>query len=408
MNTIHIIGAGVAGLSAATYLATHSTHRIRLYEAAGLAGGRCRSFHDALLGYEIDNGNHLIVGANRHTFDYLARIESTSSMISPDGGMAFCDVKNGARWRIKPPFYLPRLSLTEYLPLIKCLLLPQGKKTISKSFSIRSRLSRRYIHPVAIAMLNTPVEKASSAMFSHVLWHIIKAGKRGAKPYVPKHSLQASFINPALEMLKAQGHEIYYHDRLKAMSADHLYASELHFTRMNISLQSGDQIILATPASVSKELLPKLQVPDEYHSIINGHYKIEHDFAVGDIIGVVGGCAEWIFIKEGIISTTISAADHLLNMDTETLAKTMWSDIQTALKLDAPMPAHRIIIEKRATFSASFAQLASRPSKRTHYDNVWLAGDYTQTHLPATIEGAILSGVKAAIAALKKANEAAI
>lgn len=404
MNTIHIIGAGVAGLSAATYLATHSSHRIRLYESAGQAGGRCRSFYDPLLGCEIDNGNHLIVGANHHTFDYLNRIQSAHSMISPQGGMLFCDVRNGARWNIKPPFYLPRLSLSEYLPLVRCLLIPQGHKTISKAFPMRSRLSQRYIHPIAIAMLNTPIEKGSSAMFRHVLWQMIKAGNHGAKPYLPAHTLQASFITPALELLKTKGHEIYYHDRLKALSYENGNVSELHFTRMNVALGAGDQIILATPASVSKELLPKISVPGDYHAIINGHYKIEHDYAVGDIIGFIGGCAEWIFIKDGIISTTISAADHLLGTDTETLAKNMWSDIQSALKLDTPMPAHRIIIEKRATFSASSAQLALRPHKHTEHANVWLAGDYTQTHLPATIEGAIRSGKVAAIAALKKAH----
>lgn len=408
MATIHIIGAGLAGLSAATYLATQSDHRIRLYESSGQAGGRCRSFHDPQLGCEIDNGNHLVIGANRHTFDYLSRIHATHTMISPNEGMKFVDVKHNARWNLKAPLYLPRLSLMDYLELLNFLIIPQRENTISKKFSKHSPLAERYIHPLAIAMLNTPTDLGSSAMFRHLLWQIIRAGKHGAKPYVPMHNLQASFINPALDMLNAQRHEISYHDRLKAITFENSHAGELHFTQRTMTLADGDQIILATPASNTKELLPTITTPDQHHAIINGHYKIEHNNQIGSIIGVVGGCAEWIFIKDNLISTTISAADHLLDTDTETLAQRMWGDIQTALKLDAPMPPHRIIIEKRATFSASTQQLLQRPDTHTAYHNVWLAGDYTQTHLPATIEGSIISGVKAAKAALKSTSKHAI
>jgi hypothetical protein len=158
--------------------------------------------------------------------------------------------------------------------------------------------------------------------------------------------------------------------------------------------------VLAVPAPAAADLLPGLVVPDAFEAIINLHYRLEADPGIAGFVGVVGGTAEWVFIKPGVVSVTISAANRLLDQPSEALAETVWRDVQAALRLVLPMPAWRVVREKRATFAATPAQAARRPSARTQISNLVLAGDWTSTGLPATIEGAIRSGREASVTLL--------
>ena len=117
--------------------------------------------------------------------------------------------------------------------------------------------------------------------------------------------------------------------------------------------------------------------------------------------GVIGGTAEWVFAFPDRLSTTTSAADSLLDMDRETLARRLWADVAAVHGLPAELPRWQIVREKRATFAATPEQDRRRPGPRTRCDNLFLAGDWTQTGLPATIEGALRSGRAAAKLAME-------
>jgi uncharacterized protein with NAD-binding domain and iron-sulfur cluster len=111
---------------------------------------------------------------------------------------------------------------------------------------------------------------------------------------------------------------------------------------------------------------------------------------------VIGGVAEWVFVKPGIVSVTISAANRLIELPAEEIAALVWPDVRAACDLAGAMPPWRVVKEKRASFAATAAQSRRRPSARTGLANLVLAGDWTATGLPATIEGAIRSGRQAA------------
>ena len=114
-------------------------------------------------------------------------------------------------------------------------------------------------------------------------------------------------------------------------------------------------------------------------------------------LGILGGTAQWLFQRNGIASVTVSAATDLVDLPVETLARTLWRDVVQALDLDeSPAPPHRVVKERRATFAQTPAELRRRPGLRTPWHNLLLAGDWTDTGLPATIEGAIRSGHGAA------------
>ena len=114
-------------------------------------------------------------------------------------------------------------------------------------------------------------------------------------------------------------------------------------------------------------------------------------------VGVIGGAAEWIFRKREVLSVTVSAADRFVERAVLELRDLFWRDVAVAYRLPAyPVPPVRIVKERRATFLASPEQLKRRPLQTTTWRNLLLAGDYVDTGLPATIEGAIRSGFAAA------------
>jgi uncharacterized protein with NAD-binding domain and iron-sulfur cluster len=120
------------------------------------------------------------------------------------------------------------------------------------------------------------------------------------------------------------------------------------------------------------------------------------------MLGVIGGTAEWIFTFSDRISVTVSGADAIVDQDREDLALRIWADVTKALDIKAPLPTWQIVKEKRATFAATPEQDSRRPAAKTPWLNLFLAGDWTQTGLPATIEGALRSGETAAALALKQ------
>ena len=156
------------------------------------------------------------------------------------------------------------------------------------------------------------------------------------------------------------------------------------------------------PAAAAAALIPGLIVPDRYESICNLHYRYRLPPGPAGFWGLVNGTAEWVFAKGEVLSVTISAANRHAATPNEALAATVWTELVRAFQLAAAMPPYRVVREKRATFAATPAQLARRPATRTANPNWVLAGDYTATGLPATLEGAVRSGHRAALALLTR------
>src|SRR5262249_39732442 len=129
---------------------------------------------------------------------------------------------------------------------------------------------------------------------------------------------------------------------------------------------------------------------------LSAHFHSSPPPAAPAMTGVLGGTVEWIFCFSNRISVTVSNADRLMDTDRDELAELLWRDTAEVLKLPAVLPAWQIVKERRATFAATPAQEKKRPAAATQFDNLFLAGDWTRTGLPATIEGAIRSGRRAA------------
>jgi hydroxysqualene dehydroxylase len=406
-GTVYVIGAGLAGLSAAVRLAGRGA-RVVLIEGAGQVGGRCRSYFDATLGMTIDNGNHFVLSGNHATRDYLRTLGALDRLVGPKEAVwDFCDARDGRRWTLRinagrvgwwvlaKDRRVPDTRPADYLPLLK-LLRPQGERRLRDVIPCRGPLWERLLEPLMLAALNTDAAEGSAELAGAIVRETLAAGGRACAPRVADPGLDAAFIAPALAFLAARGAEVRMGRRVEAVETDESRALGLKIGGESIALDSNDSVIVATPAWTTPTLLPGVSAPDAFSSIVNGHFKIDPPPGAPKIVGVIGGTAQWLCAFEGRISTTISGAAAVVDTPRDEMAAALWADAAKVYGLGPELPPWQIVKERRATFEATPAQVAKRPAAATRWRNLALAGDWTDTGLPATIEGAIRSGHKAA------------
>jgi hypothetical protein len=190
--------------------------------------------------------------------------------------------------------------------------------------------------------------------------------------------------------------DVRFGHRLRALVLAQDRVAALDFGEDKLPIGAGDSVILAVPPVVATDLVPGLTAPSQFRAIVNAHFRVAPPEGLAPIIGIVNGTVEWLFTFPDRLSVTISAADRLLDVSRETLAQTIWAEVATVAGLPKALPPWQIVRERRATFAATPAENAKRPPAETAWRNLVLAGDWTQTGLPATIEGAIRSGNRAA------------
>jgi hydroxysqualene dehydroxylase len=413
-----VIGAGLSGLAAATHLAARGVP-VTLFEAAGQGGGRCRSYFDPTFEGVIDNGNHLVLSGNHAIYAYLSRIGAMANLSGPVHALFdFVDLKSGARWTLKPnegplPWWVgsaarrvPGTTPGDYAAYAR-LLFAGRRQTVGDVMACRGALWDRLMHPFLLAALNTEPREASARLAGAILRETLAKGGRAYRPRIATPDLATAFVDPALAFLAARGGEVRFNERLRAITFDGRAAAALEFPDATLPLARQDAVILAVPPWVAKDLVPNLPTPLQYRSIVNAHFKFPSppdllaERGIPAILGVIGGTVEWIFCFADRISVTVSAAEAIVDKNRDRLAETLWADVSRALDISAALPRWQIVKEKRATFAATPTEDSRRPAAKTRWRNFYLAGDWTDTGLPATIEGAVRSGEAAAALALR-------
>jgi hydroxysqualene dehydroxylase len=408
LGRVHVVGAGLAGLAAAVDLSGRGC-AVTLYEAGRQAGGRCRSFDDAELGVRIDNGNHLLLSGNVTAMDYIGRIGALTTFEQPDeAAIPFVDLATGEQWTVRPsagpiPWWvlraarrIPGTSARDYLGALR-LWWAAPDTTVAAALAADSMLYRRLWQPLAVAALNTAAADGSARLLWRILVETLGRGAAACRPLVARVGLSESLVDPALAFLARHGGAVQFGARLRAIDFAADRVASLHFDGETVQLAPTDAAILAVPAAVAARLVPGLVVPDDYAPIVNAHFRCALPPSAPLLVGVVGGTAEWVFRKREVASVTVSAADRLVDWPADQLAQLLWRDVARAIGCPpAPTPPCRIVKERRATFRATPAQLRRRPPGATRWNNFRLAGDYVESGLPATIEGAIRSGFAAA------------
>lgn len=415
MKRVHIVGAGLSGLACALRL-TRAGLPVSLYEAAAQAGGRCRSYWDAKLDRQVDNGNHLLLSANYAALDYLRDIGARNRFVSPErASFPFVDLSNGDRWRVSPglsplpwwifqkPHRVAGSRPLDYLSMLR-IAAARSDETVADCLPRRDALWWRFWRPFCTSVLNTAPEEASAQLLWRTIRETFARGGKACVPLVPKTGLSDSFIDPALAIIRNGRNQVLFKHRLRNLSFDGDRVSALEFGGGRVELSESDSVVIALPPGNAAQVLPGLKAPDDSRPIVNVHIRIALDCAAPPplpenlpFLGMVGGSFDWVFLRGDIASLTVSAADRLAEQPAEEVARAAWRETAQALALD-PKGAHeaRVVKERRATFAQTPAALKLRPGARTAWRNLLLAGDWTDTGYPATIESAIRSGNNAA------------
>jgi squalene-associated FAD-dependent desaturase len=261
-------------------------------------------------------------------------------------------------------------------------------------------------NPLCIAALNTPIERASAQAFLNVLRDSLGAGRAASDLLLARMDLTALFPKPAADFVRARGGQIEAGAAVERVTQDNagfqvqVHGQSRHFDRVvcAVAPHRAAALLADIPALAgARQQIEALQY-EPIHSIylqFDGRVRLP-----SPMIGMTGSPAQWLFDREaicgqrGLIGAVISASEEHVGEEQEALATRVVADIAGNFGPLPPLRWHRVIAEKRATFSCT-PDLA-RPAQVTACKNFFLAGDYVAGDYPATIEAAVRSGIAAA------------
>lgn len=408
----HIVGAGIAGLSAALAVTAEGGEAV-LYEAAPHAGGRCRTIHPAD-GFVHDNGTHVLFTANRRALSLLKDVGARDRWVEPEPkGLPLHDLKTGiarrvglSPWSWLLPSRRPHgLGLAD-LSRIARLAFPLQDCPVASIFGNRP-IMESLIEPLTVAVLNTPASEASASRLALALRQML--WPRACRLLVASNGLSEDLVQPAIEALQARGVPVLAGQRLRTLLTNGSRAIGLALTDRTVALGPDDRVILALPPYEIQRLLPVLPVPQGFEPILNVHYRMP-GLVQPRFIGFTGALAQWMLVRPNHVSVTVSAAHEVIDASADHLASTIWREIAPTLQglgLDAAIDRQRearVVKEKRATIRQAASPLPLPPLRPLA--NLALAGDWLGS-LPATIESAVVSGEEA-VAVLRHARAAVV
>ena len=444
-----VLGAGFAGLSAATCLAERGL-RVLVFEARASAGGRATAFTDPRTGDRVDNGQHVLFGCYRETLRLLRRVGAEGSvraepdlaldLILPDGRVSrlvcpplpspFHLAGAILEWEALP--WRARLSVLRMRkPLARAAALlhnPGGGAAASPDETVEQWLVRNgqapdliawLWEPLALAALNQPIQVAGAVPFTRVLALMFAGARSDAALVLPTRPLDEMYVEPAIEFLRRHGGEVRTGATARVVAA----------ADGAVGVASGSEqidvpiVISAVPwhelPGVLGTLPPLASVVDAAsrtaaEPIVTVNLWFDRPVFGRPVVGLPGRTMQWAFERPSVVdggvvhvSLVSSGAGAIAGCENDALVGMAVAEVRAALP-HAAMTAlrhSRVVRERRATFSLAPGQ-PTRPGTRTAVPGLFLAGDWIETGLPATIEGAVVSGHRAAAAALARRGAA--
>ncbi|RQS67704.1 FAD-binding protein [Burkholderia sp. Bp8963] len=409
-RTVHVVGAGLAGLSAAVELQRRG-RRIVLHDAHAQPGGRCRSWFDGTLNATIDSGLHLVFAGQPSTQRYLRAIGAADQLSGPAlPEFPVADVTSQQRWTLRFgnghwPSWLfdaasraPGTTPLDYLSLAPLAFARTGR-SLAQTMRCDGVLWDRWLRPFFLGALNVEPRHATAELARAVVCGTFAAGGPACRPLFARHGLGSAFVEPALRMLQHGGATIRLRSRLDALEfgARGHAVDALVIDGERVDLAPGDAVVLAVPPDVAQPLVPDLSAPDTYSAVVTAYFAAEPAPGCALYTTVVNGAVDAVRAADGQLAATIRDAAGWLELPRDTLAQTIWQDIARVTGARAEtLPPWQLVVEPRAGFAAVPSQEMKRPAARTRWTNLVLAGDWIATGLPASIEGALRSGQKAA------------
>ena len=431
-----VIGSGVSGLTASVNLVSYG-FSVLLVEQKQHCGGRTYSFVHKETGDEVDNGQHLMMGCYHSTLKYLATINAYSRIsIQKKLSVTFRHAGRGAFRLQSAPLPAPlnilvgllrlkSLTLFQRLSILRVGIAlffahPDTDKRL-QSMTVTQWLDRlhqpkenkEYLwNIIAIGTLNDSPAIVSAALFIKVLQSAFLGKNTDSSMVIPEKGLSSVLVDGAIDFLTSRGSEIQM-----GTSVDRLVLKGGAVA--SVLLSSGEAIspravVLAVPYfdlprvfdDASFRALPELSISDRFVSspIVTIHLWFDKSFMEEDFVALLDSPIHWVFNKSRIfkkkkegyeyLSVVISGARDFIDREKEGMIALAVSELGRfyPASVGAALVHSLVMKEKRATFSPRVGTEGNRPANRTSLKNLFLAGDWTDTKLPATIEGAAKSG----------------
>lgn len=441
MSRVVVVGGGVAGLAAATRLA-EAGREVLLLESTAAAGGRARSFVDRTTGDAIDNGQHALMGCYDEFLAFLARIGTRSALWESELAIPLCDPALADPSARTAEVRAPRLpaplhfgaALLRYRHLTvgeRLSALWAGDRLVRRyakastpdvtvtaaldSLGQSARARRALWDPVVWATLNAAPEHASARLLAAVVGRALLASREGSRFLLPAIPLSELTVEPARKFLESRGGSL----RTRA-AAEGL---RIEGGRVTGVATGGDvvdaaSVVLAVPPAALRRLGVPGIVPDaaleRATPIVSVTLWLDRDPGGPPFLGLLGCETQWLFQVDRIhggrrdgtaghrVACVRSGAEAWNDVPRAEIAETVIREVKRVLPgaADAVVRHHLVVTEHAATLSPEPALQGLRPGVRTGLEGAYLAGDWTDTGLPATLEGAALSGHRAAAAAL--------
>lgn len=421
-RTVAVIGGGYAGLAAAVELARHNIP-VTVFEAAKQLGGRARRVEHQ--GLELDNGQHILIGAYQETLRLMALVGVDAEYALLRLPLEF-DLPGRFHLKTAPlpaPLHLAwglltatglvwseRLSAARFIHALRKqrFKLPQDitVAVLLKQHRQSERAIQLLWSPLCLAALNTPVDTASAQVFLNVLRDSLNGKRQASDILLPRADLSRLFPDPAAEFIEKHGGVVRRSTPVRAVEKSHAgYALLTDNDRLDFT----EVICAVAPSRLAEVLngLPELSVAASlaknfrFQPICTVYLQYPTQVQLPKpMLGFADGLAQWAFDRgqlhnmPGLFAIVISAAGKHTDLSHEQLAEAVHHELGNAIGA-IPTPLwHKVITEKRATFSCDAGLV--RPRQDTALRGLFLAGDYTEGDYPATLEGAIRSGVKSA------------
>lgn len=420
MRSCIIIGGGIAGLASAANI-TKQKIKVTLLESSPKLGGRAYSFTDKKTNDILDNGQHILMGCYSDTIKFLRLIGAEDNFVYQKR-LTVNFLKSGFelfKLEAGPLFYpfnlltgllnFNAINLRDRLSLIRFMIkLPftSNQKLIKRSvreWLIEEKQSNNatssFWEIIAIGALNTNIDKASAFMFREILMKIFFNGSFASTIIIPKYGLTESYVNDAKNYIENNGGEIRTSYPVKQF--DIVNNKIIAIKTAEETIKDFDYVISAVPFYAFNKIYPELFLDDdidlEYSSILNVHIWLKNNPLNEQFYGLINSPVHWIFNKGTHINLVISDADYLIDKSSEEIYRMCVDELinYTEIK-ESDILNYKVLKEKRATFIPSNKIIYSRPSSKTKISNLFLAGDWTDTGLPSTIESAVKSGRVAA------------
>lgn len=419
--SVAVIGGGWAGLAAAVTLAEQQIS-VTLFESAAQLGGRARRV--MLKGLALDNGQHILIGAYSETqrvlklvginIDAVCYAPPLTLQVAP--GFKLEAARLPAPWHLGAGLLRSQgLTLSEKLAAARFLLALKRMRfnvdiycTVSMLLAQQrqsTQLNKFLWHPLCLAALNTPPENASAQIFVNVLRDAFFTTRDASRLLLPQIDLGALFPDPATRYLKAHGARLNCNQRIQSVDF-HGGIFTLHHARG--SEKFSHVIAAVAPFHVAKLLrdIPAMQPTIEqlsnwdYQPIYTVYLQYEPTVHLPfPMLGLSQTLSQWVFDRAlthqaGLLAVVISAQGEHETWSHEDLVQRVQNELRQALGISATPRWTQVVAEKRATFSC--LPNLFRPHNQTPLPTLYLAGDYTASDYPATLEAAIRSGVNSA------------